>query len=90
LNALLFIFNLLPLFPLDGWTVMAELLPRQPAGIWWQRNQVNSMYVLYGLIIISFIAPTLTRISPLLGYLDILGQVILPPTFEIMKLLLGL
>jgi Zn-dependent protease len=89
INIFLFLFNLLPLFPLDGWTVMAELLPRDPAGIWWQRNQTNSMYVLYGLIALSFIAPRLADINPVLRFVDIIGQMILPPAFQLMDLLVG-
>lgn len=36
LNVLLFVFNLLPLFPLDGWHIVLSLLP----GYWLSRKQV--------------------------------------------------
>lgn len=36
LNVLLFVFNLLPLFPLDGWHIVLSLLP----GYWLSRSQV--------------------------------------------------
>lgn len=89
LNVLLFVFNLVPLSPLDGWTVVLAALPPGPA-IWWQRNQQNSMYVLFGLIALSFIGPTLARISPLLGYLDVLGWLIGVPVNTFLRALLGL
>lgn len=55
-NVLLFIFNCLPFFPIDGWHVVLALLPPDLAD-WWQRNAMNSQYVLLGLIIWSFVAP---------------------------------
>jgi Zn-dependent protease len=88
LNVLLFVFNLLPLFPLDGWTVVFSALPPGPA-VWWQRQQQISMYILYGLIALSFIAPSLARIAPILGVLDPLNWLIGTPTFKILQLLLG-
>jgi Zn-dependent protease len=89
LNILLFVFNLLPLSPLDGWTVTLAALPPR-AAIWWQRNQQISQYVLFGLIALSFIAPQLTFISPLLRYADLLGLIIGQPSLFLMRLLLGL
>ena len=88
LNVLLFVFNLLPLFPLDGWTVVYSALP-PGAAVWWQRQQQTSMYILYGLIALSFIGPSLARISPVLGTLNPLNWLIATPTFQILQLLLG-
>lgn len=39
LNVLLFIFNILPLFPLDGWHIVLSLLP----GRWLTRSQVPAV-----------------------------------------------
>ena len=53
LNILLFLFNLLPLFPLDGWTILLKLLPPE-SSYSLAKYQRESMYVLYGLIFLSF------------------------------------
>ena len=65
LNVLLFVFNLLPLAPLDGWTMTLSALPPQ-AAIWWERYKQESQYILFGLIILSFIS----------GYFGMLGRVL--------------
>ena len=88
LNVLLFVFNLLPLFPLDGWTVVYSALP-PGAATWWQRHQQTSMYILYGLIALSFIGPSLARISPVLATLNPLNWLIAAPTMQILRILLG-
>lgn len=75
-NVLLFIFNLLPLFPLDGWHMMLAILPAEQA-VWWQRNAQNSQYVFLGLILLSFFP-----IGP-----DVLGLIIIEPTLQILDLL---
>jgi Zn-dependent protease len=54
-NVLLFLFNLLPFYPLDGWHMTLSLLPVESA-YWWQRNAVNSQYIFMGLILLSFAA----------------------------------
>ncbi len=56
LNVLLAFFNIIPLFPLDGWSMALALLPPDLAS-WWQRNQQTSYYVFWGLILLSFVAP---------------------------------
>src|SRR5262249_194510 len=37
LNIILALFNIIPLFPLDGWSIMYALLPPEQA-VWWERN----------------------------------------------------
>ncbi len=66
-NVLLFLFNLIPVFPLDGWTIVGEVLPRE-ARAFWYRNRVTSSYLFFGLIFLSFVG------------INILGAVINPPT----------
>ncbi|MCU0476109.1 MAG: site-2 protease family protein [Anaerolineae bacterium] len=76
-NILLFIFNLLPFAPLDGWSIVYTLLPPREAE-WWARNQQNSQFVFFALIFIGFAIP---QFSPL-------GLIINPPMDFIMQLLL--
>ena len=80
LNVLLFVFNLIPLFPLDGWTIVLAALPPGPA-VDWQRYQQASYYVFLGLILLSFVAGG----SPL----NILRYVVLIPTQLITVGLIG-
>jgi len=77
LNMLLFLFNLIPLFPLDGWRVLLMLLPPKESRQL-QRYERESYYVLIGLILLSFIG------------LPILGYAINPPFQFMARLLLGL
>ncbi len=79
INVLLFVFNLLPLFPIDGWQIVYALLPPDLAYVW-KRYQQESSYVLLGLIILGFISPQL----------NILGFLISGPTDAITRALLGL
>ncbi len=80
-NILLFLFNLIPLFPIDGWHVVLALLPPDLA-TWWQRNQQMSYYLFIGLILLSFV--------PLRGIPNIFGVLIFSPTETLTRLLLGL
>lgn len=88
-NVLLFVLNLLPLYPLDGWTVLQAALPPEWA-IWWERNKQNSMYVFYGLIALAVVGPSLAAISPVLAPLNVLEWLLFAPTRIITQLLLGL
>jgi Zn-dependent protease len=101
-NVLLFVFNLMPFAPLDGWRMILAILPgqflhhkdipafiqenipplaaflRRPAYKWQQWQQV-SMYVFFGLIMISFAIPQL----------NVFGALIFDPTFRLTMLLGG-
>ncbi len=102
-NVLLFVFNLLPFFPFDGWQMVLSLLPgswltdrsipqfvrrdlrplanllRSPAYTWQAWAQV-SQYVLFGLIILSFLP----------GLPSVLGWLIGQPTNSLTVWLLGI
>ncbi|PJF22075.1 MAG: site-2 protease family protein [Phototrophicales bacterium] len=78
-NVLLFIFNLLPLFPLDGWHLVFTALPYEQAR-WWQQNAMITQYIFLGLILISFF--------PFLPF-DPLGLIIREPLDVIMRILIG-
>lgn len=78
LNIILAIFNIIPLFPLDGWSIMYSLLPPEQAR-WWQANQQNSYYVFMLLILLSFIG----------GQFNILGLLISQPSNALFRILIG-
>lgn len=77
-NILLFLFNLLPLFPLDGWHMVYTLLPPEQAD-WWGRNAQTTQIVFLGLILLSFFP---------LGNFNILGILIGEPLFFLRNLIL--
>jgi Zn-dependent protease len=79
-NILLFLFNFLPLSPLDGWTVALSLLPPDLA-YWWQKHQQTSQFILFGLILLSY-----ARLS---GIPSPLGLLIAQPAFAIYGFLTG-
>lgn len=79
-NILLFVFNLIPLFPIDGWHIVLALLPPDLASTW-QRHAQTSQIVFIGLIFLSFI--------PLGGIPNILGLLISQPTYQLYQFLLG-
>ncbi|MCC6904563.1 MAG: site-2 protease family protein [Anaerolineae bacterium] len=85
LNVLMFIFNLLPIYPLDGWRITLSVLPAQ-AAVWWERNRQTSMYIGMGLIILSFATAYLPAA---LRSLDPIGWLIGQPARMIVSLLIG-
>jgi Zn-dependent protease len=79
-NVLLFVFNLLPFFPLDGWHIVFALLPPDLAYRWgspqWRQY---SQYAFFGLILLSFVG----------GQFNLLGLLIGQPTVTITRTLMG-
>ncbi len=80
LNVLLFVFNLIPLFPIDGWHIVYALLPPDMA-ITWEKYAQTTQWIFFGLLILTFIR--------LPGLPDIFGLLIGQPTFQILQALLG-
>lgn len=78
-NVLLFVFNILPFFPLDGWHIVLALLPPDLAYTW-QRYQQYSYFAFFALILLSFVG----------GSLNILGILIGQPVVTIYRTLLGI
>ncbi len=78
LNIILALFNIIPLSPLDGWSMMYTLLPPDQAR-WWQANQQNSYYLFMLLILLSFIG----------GQFNILGILISQPSTQLFRILVG-
>lgn len=66
LNVYLSLFNLIPLAPLDGWTMMLKLLPPSTAQMIGQYRRESS-YIFFGLIIISFLLPQFNLLGIILG-----------------------
>ncbi len=63
------VFNLLPLYPLDGFRIM-DALNKKRGKIYWFLRQYGH-YILLGLIVLSMAADYI----PVLGYIDILSYV---------------
>jgi len=66
MNILLFLFNLLPFSPLDGWSIVYSLLPPREAS-WWEANRQNSQMVFFALIFIGFAFPQFSPLSFIIG-----------------------
>jgi Zn-dependent protease len=77
-NVLLFVFNLIPLYPIDGWHIVLALLPPEQA-IWWERNAQTTQLVFIGLLLLSFVR--------LPGVPDVFGLLIWDPTVFILNVL---
>lgn len=77
-NLILFFFNLIPLFPLDGWQIVLALLPPDLAHTW-QKYQQVSYYAFFGLILLSFIR--------LPGIPNLLNLLVYQPTLALYQLL---
>jgi Zn-dependent protease len=77
-NVLLFLFNLIPCFPLDGWHIVLALLPPDLARKW-QSWQQYSYYAFFLLIMLSFVG----------GSFNILGRLIVGPAQSILNILIG-
>jgi Zn-dependent protease len=75
-NVLLFVFNLIPLAPLDGWTIVQKLLPRDLAYTWTRYYKESS----YLLLIIIF--------ADLFLNLGIMSRLIGVPVQELLRLFL--
>lgn len=81
MNLLLFLFNLIPLFPLDGWYIVYSLLPPDLA-YKWERTAQYSQFVFLALILVSF-----TNILP--PAIDPLNLLIRAPLNFLLGLILG-
>jgi Zn-dependent protease len=77
-NIVLFFFNLLPLFPIDGWQIVWALLPPDLAYQWERYQQITS-YIFFALLLLSIIG-----IFPIFGIL--IGQ----PSAALRSLLTGI
>lgn len=66
-NIILFLFNLLPLFPIDGWHIVLALLPPELAYTW-QRHAQTTQYIFFFLLIMTFVRiPGLNLFSTIIG-----------------------
>jgi Zn-dependent protease len=79
-NVLMFVFNLLPVFPIDGWHIVLALLPPDLAYTW-QKYAQTTNYILFGLIILSFLQ---------IPGLNILSLIVFQPAQSIALTLMGL
>ncbi|GAB4572702.1 MAG: site-2 protease family protein [Anaerolineae bacterium] len=78
-NVLLFIFNLIPLGPLDGRYILQMFIPPQHQYTYDNLQTRYGMFALFGLILLSFAMP---------GF-NLLGNLIGQPTVQLTRLLVG-
>lgn len=79
-NVLLFIFNLIPLYPIDGWHIIHALLPPDLAYNWGSPKWIQySQYAFFGALLLS-----IAGIVPVFSYL------ISAPTIAILNFLVPL
>jgi Zn-dependent protease len=76
-NVLLFFFNMIPLYPLDGWRILPYILPDQWSDAVLQRER-ESTYILYFLLLLS-----------LTPGINILGRLLLPLVHGVFHLMTG-
>lgn len=81
LNVLLCVFNLLPLYPIDGWQIVYALLPPDLA-VKWEQYRNYTTYAFFGLLLIS-----LLRIP---GIPNVFNILISQPTIAITQFLIGM
>ncbi len=77
LNVLLFFFNLLPIYPFDGYWIVLSLLPPELA-IQWEELKQYGMFVILGIFALSYVG------------IDLIGWIIQPPVRWTVGLLLGI
>ncbi len=80
LNVLLCVFNLIPLFPIDGWQIVLALLPPDLA-YHWERHRTTTNYIFFALLLLSFVR--------LPGIPNIFGLLISQPSQAIFSALMG-
>jgi Zn-dependent protease len=77
LNIMFFLFNLLPLFPFDGWTILVRLVPPE-VGYQLEQHRQTSQLIFFALLALSF-----------LNIFDVFGMVLSPPARYLLNALLG-
>lgn len=74
-NLLLAVFNLIPIFPLDGFSILLGVLPAELAYQFEQTRQWG-MFLLLGLLLLQ-------------GYIPLIGNILYQPVFVLTRLLTG-
>lgn len=84
LNISFALFNILPLFPLDGYRLLSCFIPQQNGFMTFLRRY--SLYILLGLLILNYI-PVVSNYSPLNLWIGTVGNKIVNAFFSLWKLL---